>query len=981
MPPAHKDNVDVELRRVRNRELELKRITGEISCAECRRLKLKCDKKVPCSSCVRRGCKQICPTGTSTGITGRQMAINAAPLPVSSNNDTSHKLVAMSERIRVLEDALEIESGNTCHPLLAPEFLAIKQGIDVVDRRLHGKANDDGEEELAGAFGTLSVSDGKTMRYLGASAADSALLMEVMDPATEAQCVNYGNLPRELIQASAMWPFAPAYLSIPEHISQIVSQLPPYERVTSLLEAYFSNLAWFVAPLDRSQVMEDVIPLFYPNRRPVAPHLVEQEKLHELALLLILFACGSVADLTQSSVNPEGQRFEQLARAALGMRSFIDYGSLAACQTLFLMGSYEIHSGRKASQESSWKYLSLGLTIAASIGLHRDSSRWKLDPKMVDWRRRTFWEMNTTDKWKSLGSGRPMMFPPYAVDCEFPFDRGATVEEDGVVVESVWQWRYRFTTDVVAFLVEKICAARPPKYSDIMEMDKRVRDFELHPFVHQRPKPTAYRFETDGDYRNLHPYITLWWKEMALLYVHRNCFARALLEFPDDPIRSPFGPSFLSAYRTSTTLLTVLYEAQNRMSLILERLWALWAISLSCAVMIGTVACKPSTISFAGSALKEFEKAIDVFERGATHPVARNSLKLLYRLRDKANAAFQAHKSQGSPSLNVNNSEKSDPSLMSVSRLSRPLDRPVENSEELDILRGTTRYVEQRNVLPVEEPHSQPYVTYGYSSPASTSYSMTASPGTGSSIASGFASSPRTPAATSSCIRESVFSNIIRTRGVDTLLGPSPLVQTDGNKSGNASSPFAPCGETCTDQYDNYLPPFVKSKGTHTPADPSAAEANTAAIISEKLIAEQEQFTGSFQGQTSQTQHHDAAVSPAFSFPSTTHDPLTLSNFSSQGQNGTNGTEFSGVPHVTNAFPASEPRMFPLYDSSLDPTEATDSFFSTVAPDSQMMAELNALYQKDDPNSVEAWNSFMRQFEPVNSGNTEFDSWEAMVFS
>ena len=29
------------------------------------RLKLKCDKKIPCGSCVRRGCTSICPNGAS----------------------------------------------------------------------------------------------------------------------------------------------------------------------------------------------------------------------------------------------------------------------------------------------------------------------------------------------------------------------------------------------------------------------------------------------------------------------------------------------------------------------------------------------------------------------------------------------------------------------------------------------------------------------------------------------------------------------------------------------------------------------------------------------------------------------------------------------------------------------------------------------------------------------------------------------------
>ncbi|KAH8801812.1 hypothetical protein DL96DRAFT_781178 [Flagelloscypha sp. PMI_526] len=36
---------------------------GLVACAECKRLKLKCDKKVPCGSCVRRECSSICPTG------------------------------------------------------------------------------------------------------------------------------------------------------------------------------------------------------------------------------------------------------------------------------------------------------------------------------------------------------------------------------------------------------------------------------------------------------------------------------------------------------------------------------------------------------------------------------------------------------------------------------------------------------------------------------------------------------------------------------------------------------------------------------------------------------------------------------------------------------------------------------------------------------------------------------------------------------
>ncbi|KAI5987122.1 hypothetical protein EDD15DRAFT_1512307 [Pisolithus albus] len=45
------------------REIEQKRNSGQISCAECRRLKIKCDKQIPCQSCQRRGCAALCPNG------------------------------------------------------------------------------------------------------------------------------------------------------------------------------------------------------------------------------------------------------------------------------------------------------------------------------------------------------------------------------------------------------------------------------------------------------------------------------------------------------------------------------------------------------------------------------------------------------------------------------------------------------------------------------------------------------------------------------------------------------------------------------------------------------------------------------------------------------------------------------------------------------------------------------------------------------
>lgn len=66
----------------KNQEQELKRARGAISCAECRRLKLKCDKTVPCSSCKRRGCASICPNGSLTTGQGTRYASSSTSLRV-----------------------------------------------------------------------------------------------------------------------------------------------------------------------------------------------------------------------------------------------------------------------------------------------------------------------------------------------------------------------------------------------------------------------------------------------------------------------------------------------------------------------------------------------------------------------------------------------------------------------------------------------------------------------------------------------------------------------------------------------------------------------------------------------------------------------------------------------------------------------------------------------------------------------------------
>ncbi|KAL5485157.1 hypothetical protein ACEPAI_7799 [Sanghuangporus weigelae] len=682
-----------ELRKVRDRELELRRLSGDVSCADCRRLKLKCDKKIPCSSCVRRGAEILCPLGVRGGISQNSRS--------TLMNTSSHfserwksKATLLSERIRALEDALTVESeargGSGSHPLLDEELLEIKQCLS--DDESDGDDYEEAQaDQLLGAFGTLSIDESRIIRYLGPAASESALLMEVLEnsapPRLPITSSESGHLSREITHSSRSFPFAPLFLDQSEEslLSQLISYLPPFERATALYEAFFRNLSWFASPVERSCFVSEIVPMFYPRRKPALPGNIHADHAHDLALLFALFACGAAGDLTQSPSNDEAVQYHTLAKAAMGVKSIMHGASLTGVQTLYLLGAYDIYTGQKKSQEDAWKMVTLGSCMAATIGLHRDPSRWGFDAKMIERRRRVFWEIYLIDTWRSLESGRPSIFRPCVVDCEFPSDTFATIGEDGEVIESVGHWRYRFLRDIATDICEKVTSARPLKYRDVLELDRKIRDFPLHPFaVKHRPQDLG----VDEEFHKIYPLVTAWNKEESLMYIHRNFFARAILDFPDSPMRSPFAASFLATYRSACNVMRVCRENMHLTYLTILRVWHVWSLCLTSGVIAGAVASLGTSVSFATSAFVELEYTIALFENFCDHKLAKYGLHLLRRLREKAIVALRSPRTHNQTNADTAGQRAIIPAIRKETDGA---------DEELLIFRGTTRIVERRS--------------------------------------------------------------------------------------------------------------------------------------------------------------------------------------------------------------------------------------------------------------------------------------------
>lgn len=172
------------------------------------------------------------------------------------------------------------------------------------------------------------------------------------------------NIPEQLIQASQLWPFRSSFGPTVDLHVLIEAQLPSRERASGLGESFLINTSFCGRPVTREQIMEELIPAAYKR---LSNGQTTRMDLHDLALLYMIFAAGAAADLTLPPYNAEAERYRHLARAALGVKSVFDSGSLSVVQAIFLMGTYDVVSGRMHSMESAWKMFCLASSLSASV--------------------------------------------------------------------------------------------------------------------------------------------------------------------------------------------------------------------------------------------------------------------------------------------------------------------------------------------------------------------------------------------------------------------------------------------------------------------------------------------------------------------------------------------------------------------------------------------------------------------------------------
>ncbi|KIP05474.1 hypothetical protein PHLGIDRAFT_108161 [Phlebiopsis gigantea 11061_1 CR5-6] len=654
-----------------------KRRGAPLSCAECRRLKLRCSRVFPCASCVKKGCAAICPDGSLTTGKGNRFVL--------ANTEALHeKIQTLANRVRELEDALEVAHGHInsdTHPLLSHELRQIKRPLE----REAPESPKDVEVDTAEAIdqvGSLSISDSGRTKFYGGMANAWYLLQNEEGGDDETENAEIA-LPTDLPWLGYTFPFATVTDTKLEVRRSLFNALPNSEKASHLAAIYYRHCAWMYTPIPENEFYSTVFARIYDQNIALDQDPIDS---HRLAVLYMVFALGTLFDLEKQSLSLEATQYYQLARAALSMDPVLEHQTIPAIQALVLMCHFMFMSFRDGPR---WGLMGLVVKLAQGLGLHRDGGKWNLDPEEAFRRRSLFWEVYTYDSWQSLTFGRPPSFSNAFVDCHMPEPEPQSAPDKGDEVEMTYTaWKHRFVSRCLNHVHEQAFGARIPSYKTIQELDKKVRNFHVPPSLRVPGFGGAKMMEVvqPSIQLTMQRHIVFAIKEISIFYLHRGFFARAIEDNPEDPLSSKFAQSVLAAYTSACTFVGLVKSLHSQHPQLTERHWFLFTHVFSCAIVLGSIAAKCPGMPFARSALMNLDSAYNLFEMVKETNRAGRVLPVLQKLKLRAVTAMSAH-----PQNNSAHPQSRQSSGDSIVK---------EEDDELAALGGKTRLVPSQRKSP-----------------------------------------------------------------------------------------------------------------------------------------------------------------------------------------------------------------------------------------------------------------------------------------
>ncbi|PVG02733.1 hypothetical protein CPB86DRAFT_750555 [Serendipita vermifera] len=595
------------------------------ACAECKRLKLKCDKNVPCSACVRRGCASICPDGQLIAGKGTRFVL-------TSTKELHDEIEKLQTRIQELEEALaELQSqvSSKPHPLLA-------QSLRTTTERPQPDGASD-EDELIDTFGSLTIdTKGETVWY-GPYAGSEFLIPRNEDNSTTE---TYPELPVEVLLLSKQFPFKNIQESEETLRKLVRNSLPCQDVAFEITYSHHARFSWTKMSVVWENFRQTILEPIY-----LADNTANDQ---QVAVLFISLALAILADPKRPMFHPDAQRYYQLSRASISLgEDIFQSRSLYAIEYLQLLAGYHSSINDPEGANKTWGVLCLAIRLAQTVywsqaGLHRDYPQWDKYPEQAERRRRIWWELVAFETSHGFCMGQPRAIYPTHYDTKMPHD-----DEDEGKPPTVNRIRYRWTADCLGRVLDEAFAVKPPSYATIMKLDKALREWDLASVL-LVDDLTKTRDNVDEQFLPalIRSLSTIALRELALMYLHRRHFVQALAKESHDPLSSKFAMSVLAVHRSAILVLQRILHIDDLVEHLLLRVSFMWSHALSAYVCLCAIVIKSPGCSLAQSSLVEIDRIKYVFARVTAYRVshAQRTVVKLYEQAHLAMRLFQEGK-------------------------------------------------------------------------------------------------------------------------------------------------------------------------------------------------------------------------------------------------------------------------------------------------------------------------------------------------
>ncbi|KAF2677348.1 hypothetical protein K458DRAFT_424013 [Lentithecium fluviatile CBS 122367] len=359
------------------------------SCVTCRKRKVKCDKKQPCSNCTRAKIECIFPGP------GRAPRKSRKP----PDGELMDRLKRLEGVVQSLNAQVEEHEQEAAEREKKREGSASDQGCPNEARESRRSVvADNSVEGLETRFGRLVVDQGRS-RYINNSFWASlnnevedlkSILIEQSDDEEDQDSPDTG-------YSSQHQGFIFGYSSTNV---DMLSLHPTPERALEFWAIYKENVDPLVKVLH--------IPTFEPVLLDAIAHPEKASK--SLEPLMFAMYYGAVTSITpKDSVEQWGEeRNTLLQKYRFGLEQGLARANFLFCDEMVILQAFVVFLillRRNDDARKIWTLTGLAVRIAQTLGIHRDGSHFGLSPFEIEMRRRLWWQVCILDARSSEDHG------------------------------------------------------------------------------------------------------------------------------------------------------------------------------------------------------------------------------------------------------------------------------------------------------------------------------------------------------------------------------------------------------------------------------------------------------------------------------------------------------------------------------------------------------------------------------------------------